>query len=153
MRARVGLKRGIAAIRRNSAPVTRCLLQFELDRARQVGKPFVNPVQAPYMKKMAGFSHFVICEPYFAAMWPVQERFIDNPERLLLRGPDPSLPVLSDDYRCQYQYCVPQTVGNDEWVLFHLVDEALGAAPVFTPDPPWSFAHGVHLIPEKRTAQ
>lgn len=121
------------------------LLEFELDRARQTGKPFVNPTQTPHMKKMAGFSHFVICGPYFPALRPVQERFIDDPNRLLLRGADPSLPTLTDEYRCQYQYCLPQAAGNDEFVLFHLIDEALGAAPIFTPHPPWSFAHGAHL--------
>jgi hypothetical protein len=124
---------------------TPSLLDFELERARQLGKPFVNNTQIPNLCKMAGFSHFVICGPYFKAMRPVQERFIDDPNGLLLRDADAGLPVHTDRSGCRYQLCVPPSVGNDEFLLYHLVDEALGAPPILTPNPPWAIAHGVHL--------
>jgi len=124
---------------------TPTLLEFEIDRARQLAKPFVNNTQIPNLRKMAGFSHFVICQPYFDALRPAQERFIDDPNCLLLRDADPTLPVHLDAAGCTYQLCVPHAAGNDEFVLFHLIDQSLGAPPILTPQPPWAFAHGIHL--------
>ncbi len=121
------------------------LLETERLRAEQLGKPFSNNTQLPQFKKMAGYSHFVICGPYFAALRPIQEAFIDDPQRLLLRDCDPGLAVHRDACGGEYQLCLPQAMGNDEYLLFHLVDEALGAAPILTPQPPWALPHGIHL--------
>ena len=121
------------------------LLEFERARAGQLGKPFSNSTQLPQFKKMAGYSHFVICGPYFAALRPVQEKFIDDPRRLLLRDCDPSLPVQHDACGGEYQLCLPQALGNDEYLLCHLIDTALGAPPILTPQPPWAVPHGIHL--------
>lgn len=124
---------------------TPTLLKFELERARQLGKPFVNNTQIPNLRKMAGYAHFVICRPYFEALRPAQERFIDDVNSLLLRGADPTLPVQVDAAGCAYQLCIPQASGNDEFILFHLIDQSLGAPPILTPQPPWAIAHGIHL--------